>query len=141
MERVQKLLMIDFWCAIALVALVVILGEFNVLPFEKFAGGDKAEFYLLTVMELLTIAMIPLALRLFKFKKIKTQLKEQRENALSKWGLIRMDMLCLPMFINAVLYYIYQHAAFGYLAIILFLCLFFVYPSKARCQAEVEADS
>ena len=34
--------MIDFWCAIALVALVVILGEFNVLPFEKFAGGDKA---------------------------------------------------------------------------------------------------
>ena len=133
--------MIDFWCAIGMVALVVILGEFNILPFERFDGGDKTEFYLLTFMELLTIAMIPLALRLFKFRKVKAQLAEQRENALTKWGVIRMDMLCIPLFINVVLYYVYQHAAFGYLAIILFLCLFFVYPSKARCQAEVEADS
>ena len=141
MERVQKILMIDFWCAIGMVALVVILGECNIVPFERFDGGDKTEFYLLTFMELLTIAMIPLALRLFKFRKVKTQLAEQRENALTKWGVIRMDMLCIPLFINVVLYYVYQHAAFGYLAIILFLCLFFVYPSKARCQAELNVDN
>ena len=141
MERIQKLLMIDFWCAIGMVALVVILGEFNILPFERFDGGDKTEFYLLTFMELLTIAMIPLALRLFKFRKVKAQLAEQRENALTKWGVIRMDMLCIPLFINVVLYYVYQHAAFGYLAIILFLCLFFVYPSKARCQAELDVEN
>ena len=141
MERVQKILMIDFWCAIGMVALVVILGEFNILPFERFDGGDKTEFYLLTFMELLTIAMIPLALRLFKFRKVKAQLAEQRENALTKWGVIRMDMLCIPLFINVVLYYVYQHAAFGYLAIILFLCLFFVYPSKARCQAELDVEN
>ena len=120
---------------------IVVLFETDTMTAGLYTGETQSEFFWTAFMELLTLGCVFLGLRLFKFKKIKTQLKEQRENALSKWGLIRMDMLCLPMFINAVLYYIYQHAAFGYLAIILFLCLFFVYPSKVRCQAEVEADS
>ena len=71
-------------------------------------------------------------------KKVKRQLADGREEALCKWALYRLDMLSVPMFINAVLYYVYQHAAFGYLAIILFLCLFFIYPSMSRCQSELE---
>ncbi|MCR5129981.1 MAG: hypothetical protein K6C10_00775 [Prevotella sp.] len=130
--------MIDLWCAVAVVLVVILLGEFNIVPFDAFKGDNRTEFYLLTVMELLTICVIPLALRLFKFNKVKTQLKEQKAEALRKWGLWRLDMLCIPMFINAVLYYIYMSAAFGYLGIILFLCLFFVYPSMDRCQAEVD---
>ena len=130
--------MISFWCNVLLTLAVVVLGELEWLPFTGANGGKTTEFYLLTAMELITICIIPLALRLFKFKKVKRQLADGREEALCKWALYRLDMLSVPMFINAVLYYVYQHAAFGYLAIILFLCLFFIYPSMSRCQSELE---
>lgn len=140
MEKVQRMLMIDFWFSVALVLIIVLLGELNVVPFDSFNGGKQTEFYLLTVMELLTIGLIPLALRLFKINKVKQELREGQAQALSKWAVCRLDMLCIPMLINAVLYYIYMNAAFGYLAIILFLCLFFIYPSKTRCQSELNLD-
>ena len=31
-----------------------------------------------------------------------------------------------------------MNVAFGYMGIILFLSLFFIYPSKARCQQELK---
>ena len=138
MNKVQRMLMIVFWSNVVVVAIVILTGETNFMPYDRFKGDTKTEFYLLTIMELLTICIIPLALRLFKFNKVNTDLLQKREQALARWGIIRLDMLCLPMFINAVLYYVYMHAAFGYLAIILFICLFFVYPSMSRCQSEVE---
>lgn len=132
--------MIDFVMGIALSLLVVVLGETHVVAFEDANWGEMAQFYLLYTMELATICLIPLALRLFRFKLVRRQLREQREQALAKWGLYRMDMLLIPMFICTVLYYAYMHATFGYLAIILCLCLVFVVPTKARCRAELDAD-
>ena len=41
-----------------------------------------------------------------------------------------------PMLINTFMYYQTMAPAFGYMAIILFLCLFFVYPSVGRCEDE-----
>ena len=140
MERVQKILMIDFVIGIALSLLVVVLGETHLVPFEEANWGEMTEFYLLYTMELATICLIPLALRLFRFKRVKRQLREQKELALAKWGLYRMDMLVIPMFICTVLYYAYMNATFGYLAIILCLSLVFVVPTKARCRAELDVD-
>jgi hypothetical protein len=45
------------------------------------------------------------------------------------------------MFANLVCYYQSYSPAFAYLAIILFLCLFFVNPSKERCNAEINNNS
>ena len=78
MERVQKILMIDFVIGVALSLLVVVLGEAHLVPFEDANWGEMAEFYLLYTMELATIALIPLALRLFHFKFVKRQLNQQR---------------------------------------------------------------
>ena len=39
--------------------------------------------------------------------------------------------------LNAVLYYQFMAVAFGYMSIILLLSLFFVYPSKTRCEQEM----
>ena len=46
-------------------------------------------------------------------------------------------MLTVPMVVNTLLYYLFMNVAFGYLAIILALCIFFVFPSMSRCEAEV----
>ena len=48
-------------------------------------------------------------------------------------------MLCLPMLLNTLFYYMFGFSvAFGYMAIVLFLCLFMIYPSMKRCEYEVQ---
>jgi hypothetical protein len=37
---------------------------------------------------------------------------------------------------NTLLYYVFMNTSFGYLAIIILLCMPFVYPSKDKCMAE-----
>lgn len=96
-------------------------------------------FFMQVVMEFVTIAVIPIALKLFSLKSIRSQLIEGKESSLLFWGTIRINLLCLPMLVNTWMYY--QAAlspAFGYMAIILFLSSFFVYPSMSRCVAETE---
>ncbi|MBO4314877.1 MAG: hypothetical protein J5867_02780 [Prevotella sp.] len=138
MKKVQKILMFFFCASIVLCLLMVLLFETNVFPTGLWAEKSNMEYMVLGIMELITLASIPLALRLFKFKKIHTKLVNNKEKALHKWGITRMRMLCFPMEINTLLYYLFMHVAFGYLAIILFLCLFFIMPTMDRCLSEVE---
>ncbi len=138
MEKVRKRLLAEFFVPIIICLVIVVLGEFNVFPTGVLTGNTQVEFVLLAAMEIITICMIPLALRLFRFGKIHSQLVEQRERGLQKWGTIRLEMLTVPMVVNTLLYYLTMNAAFGYLAIILFLCMFFVVPTKERCNAEIE---
>lgn len=138
MDKVRKRLQAEFWVPIVVCLIIVVLGEFDIFPSGLLNENVQMEFVLLAAMEIITICTIPLALRLFKFQKVHTQLMEQREKALQKWGVVRLEMLSVPMVVNALLYYLTMHAAFGYLGIILFLCMFFVVPTKERCNAEIE---
>lgn len=118
--------------------LLVVLFESGLLPEGMLAGrGSSGEFMAVTVMELLTLCVIPLALRLFRFRRVAEALVSAE--ALLRWGLARMLMLCVPMVVNTLLYYVYMNVAFGYMGIILLLCLAFVCPTKSRCESEVKA--
>ena len=64
--------------------------------------------------------------------------EELKEQALLKWGLIRLILLELPMLCNTLFYYQFMNTTFGYMAIIQLLCLPFVVPTMGRCLAEVE---
>jgi hypothetical protein len=115
----------------------VILFETDILESGIMAGADsQVEFAILTVMELLTIGCIPLALRLLKFKKIEADLQERHEEALLKWGVLRLSMLEVPLILNTICYYLFLNTSFGYMAIILLLCMAFVYPTKEKCNVE-----
>ena len=58
------------------------------------------------------------------------------------WGSVRLMLLCLPMIANIFFYYAFGDAvSFFYLAVILALSLFFVYPSKKRCEHECSLDN
>lgn len=138
MNRVQKILMTAFATGLLLTLGVALAGEMNWLPVGAWQGDKGMEFVFLTVMELAVVCLIPLALRLFKFKKIKQQIVEHGDEAHIKWGTIRLDMLLIPMMLNTLFYYLFANNSFGIMAVILFLCLFFVYPSKKRCETEVE---
>lgn len=129
-----------FLTSIAVGLIIVVLFENDLLPCGIMISDDKSvEFVVATIMELLTICVIPVALKLFRFKRISKLLTSAE--ALSKWGTIRLLMLCVPMIVNTVFYYMFMNVAFGYMGIIIFLCLFFVVPTKERCRSEIKTEA
>lgn len=124
---------------IGITVLLVVLFETDVLPSGLMATEKQTEFLLTTLMELLTLASVYMSLRLFKFDKVHQELVTRKADGLRRWGLIRLAILLLPMPLNTVLYYLFMNTTFGYMAIILAICLPFVYPSEARCEAETES--
>ena len=124
---------------IGITVVLVVLFETDVLPSGLMATEKQTEFLLTTLMELLTLASVYMALRLFKFDKVHQVLVTRKADGLRRWGLIRLAILLLPMPLNTVLYYLFMNTTFGYMAIILAICLPFVYPSEARCEAETES--
>ncbi|MBQ6162599.1 MAG: hypothetical protein IJK21_08145 [Prevotella sp.] len=119
--------------------MIVLLYETEILLPGALALNNRLCFVVATIMELLTIAIIPFALRLFKFRKVNGKLTESettRWDNLLKYGSVRILLLAIPMIINVVCYYLFTLTAFAYMAIILFLCMFFVYPTVDKCIAE-----
>lgn len=130
------------YIAQVLLALVfVVLFELDVLPVGIMANDKQSEFLLTALMELVSLGAAFLGLRLFKFSFVHNDLIRRRESAMWKWGLARLLILEAPMVIDTLLYYIYMNTTFGYLAIILLLCLPFVFPTLNRCLAETSEES
>ena len=139
MLKTKAILKAILWGALSFSFLLILAYELGWLEEGAFAGKARSEYVCSVVMELEALIGIPLALRLFKWKRIERDLQQGKEKALLKWGMLRMLMLCLPMVADTALYYFFMSPAFGYLAIIHAICLMFVYPSTDRCFAETES--
>lgn len=141
METIQKKLQLIFWIPIVLSAIIIVSGELDIIPNGILANDKQVEFVIMSMMEILTIIAIPVALKLFKFKAIANKLASDTLLNFERWGIVRLCLLNVPMVINLVCYYLFVGAGFGYLAIILFLSLFFVYPSLSRCYNETDGHN
>lgn len=102
---------------------------------------NQARFVLSVTMILATLAVIPLALKLFKLKPVAADLTKRKAPALKKWGVIRLLALGSFLLANLSLYYLLEEEpTFGWLSVILLLVLPFVVPTMSRCEAEVADD-
>lgn len=119
---------------------MVVVFETGIAEAGLLSGDGQAEFTVTTVMELLTLIAIPTALRLFKCASVAHSLASEGAAALSRWGTVRIAMLGVPLVLNTLLYYMYMATPFGYMAIILLICMVFVYPSAGRCEAETRGE-
>ena len=137
MKKTSVFLKSFLYASVAVSLLLLAAKELGWMGTETWQLSVKTEFYVNITLELLTLCNIPLALRLFKWRAISAQLYANKEKALLKWGSIRMALLCVPMVANTLFYTFTGKAAYFYMAVILFICLAFVYPSMARCVAEV----
>lgn len=136
MKRISKTLMLVYMAFVILSLAVIVLFESQLLESGILAQDPQSEFLLVALMELLSLGAAFLGLRLFKFKAVHQDLVSRQEPAMKKWGLVRILVLEVPMTVDTLLYYIYMNPTFGYLAIILLLCLPFIFPSLNRCLAE-----
>ena len=137
MNKTKNQLTTLFIVLLAIPLLLAVIFETGIAEEGVLAGSYAMhEFAATAIMELLTIALIPAALRLFKLSFVEAQLRQHHEKALLKWGALRLFMLQVPLLLNTILYYVYMNTSFGYMAIILLLCLPFVFPSTERCNSE-----
>lgn len=140
MKKVSKQLTAFYIAQVALALVFIVLFELDVLPVGIMSEDKQSEFVLTALMEIVSLGAAFLGLRLFKFKAIHHDLVTREEKAMWKWGMTRLLILEAPMVIDTLLYYIYLNTTFGYLAIILLLCLPFVFPSLNRCLAETSEE-
>lgn len=126
-----------FWLAVAVSLLLVLLFETDVLLLGALADEVSVQFAVATAVELLTICSIPLAVRMFRFKNIRADIKNGHY---MKWALIRLALLATLLIGNTLLYYIYMNVAFGYMAIIVLISMVFIYPSESRMKSETAIE-
>ena len=136
----QRILQIIFYSIVVTAILLVLLFENNVFSTGLYADNKPADFLFTTIMEILTICCIPLALRLIKDKTMEKYAVPRRMQIYRRKAMLRLLLLGCPLLVNTFLYYLFMNVAFGYMAIILFLCLLFIIPTKERQQREARID-
>ena len=136
MQKTKNILLFTLWGMVFAAAVIIFVYETSLSQPGNLADNKRIEYICAVGMELVALGSIPLALRLFKFKYISSDLTKRREQALLQWGMLRMLMLCVPILSNTLLYYLFLNPTFAYLALIHAICLMFVYPTMDRCVAE-----
>lgn len=144
MRKTRMIILVEMCASIFLAAVVAILFECGMIVPGALSPNTQCVFVLTTVMQLLTIGSIPLVLYLFRIPHIHRQLTANASNASSallRWGSVRMLLLCVPMIVNVILYYLTSMTvSFAYLAVILAVSLAFIYPSERRCAFETTGE-
>ena len=140
MEETRNILAVLYTMICAAALVLYIGGDFFDMDIACLADStDSTKFVVQTTAILLSLAIVPFALRLFRLKSVKADLLERKALALRKWGTIRLLMLGVMLVGNTLLYYMFGYEpSFGYLAIITALVLPFVVPTMKRCKAETE---
>lgn len=132
MNKTISLLRTVLIANVGVAVVIAALYELDILPSGMMAGRPQDEFLSTISMELITIVFIPVALRLFKTKDVEKRLEEGNIKAFRKWGLVRILMITVPLVLNTLLYYSFMNTTFGYMALILLICLPFIYPAVRK---------
>ena len=132
MNKTISLLRTVLIANVGVAVVIAALYELDILPSGMLAGRPQDEFLSTISMELITIVFIPVALRLFKTKDVEKRLEEGNIKAFRKWGLLRILMITVPLVLNTLLYYSFMNTTFGYMALILLICLPFIYPAVRK---------
>ncbi|MBO7139372.1 MAG: hypothetical protein J6W19_02180 [Prevotella sp.] len=142
MKKTRNYLAVLFTLICVIALGLYIGGEFLGMDIAVLSDvSDQTLFIIQTASILLSLAVVPLSLKLFSLQKVKADLLERKAEALKKWGTLRLLMLGVILIGNTLLYYMLGYEpAFGYLAVITALVMPFVVPTMKRCEAETSAN-
>ena len=132
MKKTVNILRTLFIASVGIAVVVAALYELDILPSGVLADRPQDEFLCTIAMELVTIVFIPIALRLFKTKDVDRRLDEGDIKTFKTWSIVRILMITVPLLMNTLLYYSFMNTTFGYMALILLICLPFIYPATRK---------
>ena len=127
------------YCAELLIAaLIAILYEAGLIAEGTLAGNDLRTYWMSIVGIALTIVLVPVAMRLMKFKRVNNAVV-QDEAAYYHWSIVRFALLGLPLLYNTLCYYLLGcETTCGYLALMVVVAFLFVWPSMDKMEYERE---
>ena len=133
----RRPLLMFFYTYVALAACLVATGEYGtVFDSVDTTSVGISEYTVLTVLELLTVCLLPLALKIMDIRMVKESASKS-DRKYTAIAAARLAMIGVPVIVNIVSYYVFMNVAFAYLAIIGTVCLAFVYPNRGRKEDEL----
>ena len=132
MKKTVNILRTLFIASVGIAVVVAALYELDILPSGVLADRPQDEFLCTIAMELVTIVFIPIAFRTPKPKDVDRRLDEGDIKTFKTWSIVRILMITVPLLMNTLLYYIFMNTTFGYMALILLICLPIIYPATRK---------
>ena len=135
---IQKSAFIGVWTA---PLLLVVLYETGLYQEGLLAGNAQMEYILQSVSILLTIGLIPFALRMFNLnlvKRIKELPLQQALKSYQTWSLLRLALLFIPAILALSFYYLTMNTTNLFCACMALIATLFCVPSENRIKNELD---
>lgn len=144
----------------AIVAVFVVLYEIVGLVQPTVLPAPQTEFWLTTVVTLLTLALVPLSLKLLHFESVRKRICVGGDNSgcdaaghketggevsgeghepYFRWAVLRWALLSTAVLTNTVVYYLFSTSTTcGYLTLLCLVSYLFIWPSQSRMTEECQ---
>ena len=135
---IQKSAFLGIWTA---PLLLVVLYETGLYQEGLLAGNAQMEYILQSVSILLTIGLIPFALRMFNLnlvKRIKELPLQQALKSYQTWSLLRLALLFIPAILALSFYYLTMNTTNLFCACMALIATLFCVPSENRIKNELD---
>ena len=135
---IQKSAFIGVWTA---PLLLVVLYETGLYQEGLLAGNAQMEYILQSVSILLTIGLIPFALRMFNMnlvKRIKDLPLQQALKSYQIWSILRLALLFVPAIMALSFYYLTMNTTNLFCACMALIATLFCVPSENRIKNELD---
>ena len=135
---IQKSAFLGVWTA---PLLLVVLYETGLYQEGMIAGNAQMEYILQSVSILLTIGLIPFALRMFNMnlvKRIKDLPLQQALKSYQTWSLLRLALLFVPAIMALSFYYLTMNTTNLFCACMALIATLFCVPSESRIKNELD---
>ena len=135
---IQKSAFLGVWTA---PLLLVALYETGLYQEGLLAGNAQMEYILQSVSILLTIGLIPFALRMFNLnlvKRIKELPLQQALKSYQTWSLLRLALLFVPAIMALSFYYLTMNTTNLFCACMALIATLFCVPSESRIKNELD---
>lgn len=135
---IQKSAFLGVWTASLL---LVVLYETGLYQEGLLAGNAQMEYILQSVSILLTIGLIPFALRMFNLnlvKRIKELPLQQALKSYQTWSLLRLALLFVPAIMALSFYYLTMNTTNLFCACMALIATLFCVPSENRIKNELD---
>lgn len=140
-KRILKWQIVAFILVWALPLVYALLHETGVLSQGALAGDARMEYIFQTIGILMTIVLIPFALRIFNLNLVKRIQELPLQQALKSyriWADVRLALLVVPALINLQFYYLTLNNTGLFCAAMALIASLFCVPSESRIKNELD---
>ena len=144
-KQIFSRLLIEFILYIFLSVLLIVLYETHIFSTGTLIGHASTIYIIECAGILLTMALIPLALKSYHLALVRIAIsdtsEEERRQSYIRWNEIRLAIFTVIVLLNTSIYYMTRDNICGYCAIMGAIASLFCWPTKDGVKTELEMHS